>query len=162
MVVNDGQPWWVEKLLVSLAWGAVLACMPSAAAAVVRKIWGTRLRAFSAPTPAISSPSCAGQLCISCAEKAPEGWLPFNRSMVSRQDYYQLFAAISTTLGSGDGKTTFQLPDLQGRVVVGKAAEASAFGKLGACGEEASHLLEVKEMPGHSHNVGDKDTLITF
>ena len=156
MVVNGGQPWWVEKLLMSLAWGALLACLPSAAAVVVRRIWGTRLRTFSAQIPATSSPSCPGQLCISCAEKAPEGWLPCDGSMVSRQDYHQLFAVISTTFGSGDGNTTFQLPDLQGKVAVGKAAEASVFGKLGACGGEASHVLQVNEMPAHTHNVHDQ------
>ena len=156
MVVNGGQPWWVEKLLVSLAWGALLACVPSAAAIFVRKTWGTRLRVFTAPTPATSSPSCAGQLCISCADKAPEGWLPCNGSMVSRQDFHQLFAVIGTTFGSGDGRSTFHLPDLQGRVAVGKAAEASAFGKLSACGGEASHVLQVKEMPAHTHNVHDQ------
>lgn len=158
MVVNSGQPWWVDKLLMSLAWGAVLACVPSAAAVFVRKIWGTRLRVFSVQTPAASSPSCAGQLCSSCAEKAPEGWLPCDGSLISRQEFHQLFTVIGTTFGSGDGNSTFGLPDLQGRVVVGKvlSAGASAYSKLGAYGGEASHILQVNEMPAHTHNVHDQ------
>ena len=157
MVVNGGEPWWVEKLLMSLAWGALLACVPSAAAVMVRKIYGTRLRVFAARNfSAGSSPSCVGQLCISCAEEAPEGWLPCNGSAVSRQKFDQLFAVISTTFGSGDGKSTFNLPDLQGRVAVGKAAEDSAYGKLGASGGEAMHVLGLNEVPAHNHNVHDQ------
>lgn len=156
MIVNGGQPWWVEKVLLSLAWGAFLACLPSAAAFLVRRTWGTRLRVFAAQNGAINSPSYVGQLCISCAAKPPEGWLPCDGSMISRQEFYQLFAVISTTFGSGDGTTTFHLPDLQGRVAVGRGAEASAFGKLGNVGGEASHVLEVHEMPAHKHNVHDQ------
>lgn len=52
MVVNGGQPWWVEKVLLSLAWGAFLACLPSAAASIIRRTWGTRLRVcLQAQTP---------------------------------------------------------------------------------------------------------------
>lgn len=46
---------------------------------------------------------------------APTGWLKANGALVSRSTYANLFAAIGTTFGSGDGSTTFALPDLRGR-----------------------------------------------
>ena len=156
MVVNRGEPWWLEKLLMSLAWGALLACLPSAAALLIRRIWGTRLRVFPVQNMAVSGSSCVGQLCISCAEKASEGWLLCDGRPVSRQLFSQLFAAIQTTFGEGDGTTTFNLPDLQGRVAVGQAPAGSAFIKLGEFGGEAMHILTCDEMPAHTHSVHDQ------
>ncbi len=50
----------------------------------------------------------------------PAGWLLCYGQAVSRTTYSQLFAAISTTWGGGDGTTTFNLPDLRGRGLFGK------------------------------------------
>ena len=50
---------------------------------------------------------------------APAGWLMCAGQAVSRTDYAALFNALSTTYGSGDGSTTFNLPDLRGRVPAG-------------------------------------------
>lgn len=50
---------------------------------------------------------------------APSGWLLCSNVAVSRTTYSALFAVIGTTYGSGDGVTTFNLPDLRGRVVAG-------------------------------------------
>ena len=49
---------------------------------------------------------------------APQGWLVADGSEVSRSTYSELFAAIGTTYGAGNGSSTFTLPDLRGRVVV--------------------------------------------
>src|SRR5690606_13639822 len=51
---------------------------------------------------------------------APSGWLLCDGSAVSRTTYSDLFSAISTTYGAGDESTTFNVPDLRGRVVAGK------------------------------------------
>ena len=51
---------------------------------------------------------------------APAGWLFCDGSAVSRIQYPELFSALGTTYGSGDGSTTFNLPDLRGRVPAGK------------------------------------------
>jgi microcystin-dependent protein len=51
---------------------------------------------------------------------APAGWLLCYGQAVSRADYPNLFAAIGTTFGAGDGATTFNVPDLRGRVAAGK------------------------------------------
>ena len=50
---------------------------------------------------------------------APSGWLICDGSAVNRTTYAALFAIVGTTYGAGDGSTTFNLPDLQGRVPVG-------------------------------------------
>ena len=50
---------------------------------------------------------------------SPSGWLLCHGQAVSRTDYGALFTAIGTTYGTGDGSTTFNLPDLRGRVVAG-------------------------------------------
>lgn len=50
---------------------------------------------------------------------APAGWLLCDGSLVSRTTYAALFAAIGTAHGSGDGSTTFQLPDYRGRFLRG-------------------------------------------
>lgn len=50
---------------------------------------------------------------------APSGWLKANGAAVSRTTYANLFAAIGTTFGTGDGSTTFNLPDLRGEFLRG-------------------------------------------
>lgn len=50
---------------------------------------------------------------------APQGYLSCDGSAVSRTTYATLFAAIGTTYGSGDGTTTFNVPDLRGEFLRG-------------------------------------------
>lgn len=87
-------------------------------------------------------------------------------SAISRTTYADLFAAIGTTYGAGDGSTTFNVPDLRGRVVAGKddmggtAASRMTSGSkaavdgtvLGAAGGSEEHTLVEAEMPGHTHS----------
>lgn len=56
----------------------------------------------------------------------PSGWLECNGAAVSRTTYADLFAAIGTTWGAGDGSTTFNLPDLQRRTLVGAGGSGTA------------------------------------
>lgn len=49
----------------------------------------------------------------------PEGYLPCNGAAVSRETYASLFGAIGTTYGSGDGSTTFNLPNLTDKFIQG-------------------------------------------
>jgi microcystin-dependent protein len=74
---------------------------------------------------------------------------------VSRTGYPDLFNALGTTWGSGDGSTTFNLPDMRGRTPVGvdtggvhMPANEPA---LGATGGEETHVLTTTEMPSHNH-----------
>ena len=56
---------------------------------------------------------------------APSGWLLCNGSAISRTTYAELFAAIGTLHGSGDGSTTFHLPDYRGRFLRGADSGAT-------------------------------------
>lgn len=48
---------------------------------------------------------------------APDGYLSCNGAAISRETYKKLFAIIGTTYGSGDGSTTFNLPNLSGAMI---------------------------------------------
>ena len=80
---------------------------------------------------------------------APQGYLLCDGSAVSRTDYADLFTAIGTVYGAGDESTTFNVPDLSGRVVIG----VSQSHALGSTGGEATHTLTEQELPAHSHEV---------
>lgn len=99
---------------------------------------------------------------------APSGYTLCFGQAVSRTTFAALFAVIGTTYGAGDGSTTFNLPDLRGRVVAGAdAMGGSAANRLGsgvtggitgaatvaATGGEQSHQLTVAELAGHTHTV---------
>ena len=94
------------------------------------------------------------------ASTAPSGWLLCDGSVVSRATYSDLFAAIGTTFGVGDGSTTFGLPDCTGRVIAGKESSETRLttalsgingGTLGATGGSEAHTLITAELPSHSH-----------
>lgn len=85
-------------------------------------------------------------------DTAPTGWLMCDGSAVSRVNYSDLFAVIGTTYGSGDGSTTFNLPDLRGRVAVGYKSSDTSFDTLGETGGEKTHTLTTQEIPSHGHN----------
>lgn len=95
---------------------------------------------------------------------APAGWALCSGQAISRTLYASLFALIGTTYGVGDGSTTFNLPDLTGRVTAMKEAVATRltptyFGGtstvLGAVGGLESHALITAQLAAHSHGVTD-------
>jgi microcystin-dependent protein len=96
---------------------------------------------------------------------APAGWLLCDGSAISRTTYASLFAALSTTYGVGDGSSTFNIPDLRGRVIAGQddmggsaasrlttAAGGVDGATLGAVGGTQTHTLTTAQMPTHSHS----------
>lgn len=87
---------------------------------------------------------------------APQGWLVADGSAVSRSTYSELFAAIGTTYGSGDGATTFNVPDLRGRVVVsvGSNDDVAALGQNDGNAEASRSPLHTHAIPAHSHGLG--------
>jgi microcystin-dependent protein len=72
----------------------------------------------------------AGAVMAFAMNAVPTGWLLCNGGFHSRTVYAALFVAIGTSYGSGDGSTTFTVPDLQGHFVrgFGTAAGSGAFG----------------------------------
>ena len=73
------------------------------------------------------------------ASTVPTGWLECDGSAVSRTTYADLFTVIGTTYGSGDGSTTFNLPDLKGKVVAGYDSTDTDFDAIGETGGAKTH-----------------------
>lgn len=84
---------------------------------------------------------------------APTGWLVCDGAAVSRATYATLFAAIGTTYGAGNGSTTFNLPDMKGRVIAGLDAGQTEFDAQGETGGAKTHVLVAAEMPAHTHSI---------
>lgn len=91
---------------------------------------------------------------------APSGWQLCYGQAISRTQYAGLFAVVSTTYGVGDGSTTFNVPDLRGRVVAGldnmggtDAGILSTANTLGTTtGAETVTLTSAQSgVPAHSH-----------
>lgn len=96
----------------------------------------------------------SGTVISFAGNNAPTGWLLCNGDTVSRVTYKSLFEIIGTTFGNGDGESTFNLPDLRGRVVVsaGQNVQATLTNRvLGAVGGEENHTLTLNEIPAHTH-----------
>ena len=85
---------------------------------------------------------------------APIGWLICNGAAIDRTLYAELFAVIGTTYGNGDGLTTFNLPNLAGKVMRGSALVTYP---LGASGGADSITLNSNQIPVHTHPVSITD-----
>ena len=91
-----------------------------------------------------------GSIVMFAGSVAPQGWIICDGSAVSRTTYSNLFDVIDTTYGNGDGSTTFNLPDLRGRVLIGSSANHPTASN----GGEEEHILIEQELPQHLHTVG--------
>lgn len=85
------------------------------------------------------------------AASAPGGWLICNGAAVSRTTYAALFAIISVTYGAGDSATTFNLPNMVGRIIVGLKSGDSNYNSLGETGGSKNKTLNTTEIPSHTH-----------
>ncbi|QNQ62535.1 tail fiber protein [Brucella sp. 6810] len=105
-----------------------------------------------------------GEVKTFAGDTAPQGWLLCFGQAVSRTTYSALFAVIGTRFGGGDGGSTFNLPDLRGRVAVGRddmggpaANRLTLSGSgldattVGASGGYQSVSLTNAQMPIHNH-----------
>ena len=76
----------------------------------------------------ISSPT--GTIQAFASSNTPTGWLLCDGSAISRSTYSELFAVIGTTYGAGDGSTTFNLPNLFNRMIVGAGSSSNLACKM--------------------------------
>lgn len=104
-----------------------------------------------APTAPSSASMPTGSITMWSTATAPTDWLLCDGSAVSRTTYATLFGVISTTYGTGDGSTTFNLPNLKGRIPVGLDSTQTEFDALGETGGAKTHTLTTTEMPSHTH-----------
>ena len=85
----------------------------------------------------------------------PTGWLKANGAAISRTTYSALFDAIGTTFGSGNGSTTFNLPDLRGEFMRGwddgrGVDSGRSFG-----------TAQLDQMQSHNHAIGQASNSIS-
>jgi len=83
--------------------------------------------------PLVISSLPIGAVVAYAGQSVPSGWLLADGTAVSRSTYSELFAETGTTYGAGNGSTTFNLPNLSGKLPLGKAT-AGAAATLGATG----------------------------
>jgi microcystin-dependent protein len=86
--------------------------------------------------------------------RAPGGWLICDGSAVSRALYAGLFSIIGTVFGSGDGSTTFNLPDKRDKYSIGKSGTKA----LGSTGGSNTTTLTTAILPSHRHTIAVPST----
>jgi microcystin-dependent protein len=94
------------------------------------------------------------------ATSIPTGFLECDGSAVSRSTYATLFGVIGTTYGTGDGSSTFNLPNIADNIVVGKSGTKNVGSTGGAntvassgtlAGSTGNTTLSVSQIPDHNH-----------
>ncbi len=114
---------------------------------------GTNTTQVATTAFVLSNGAPTGGLMMWATSSAPSGWLLCNGSAVSRSTYSALFAVVGTAFGSGDGSTTFNLPDYRDRMPIGAGTTYSANstgGSKDAIVVSHTHTASVTD-PGHNH-----------
>ena len=102
-----------------------------------------------------------GDIKATFSSSTPDGWLECNGEDLgqnSRTKYSLLFAVIGESHGSGDGSTSFNVPDMRARVVIGendgefRDSDFSVYALNSALGSENVELTE-QQFPAHTHEV---------
>lgn len=105
---------------------------------------------FASPTTFIT-----GMLLQYAGTTAPTNWLLCDGSAISRTTYSDLYAVVGTTYGTGNGSTTFNIPDLRGRTPIGVGTGPGLTARsLGASGgaETVTLTNEIGTFGTHSHD----------
>ena len=118
---------------------------------------------YTTPTAAFLS----GMIMPYAGSSAPSGWLLLYGQAISRSTYSSLFSAIGTTYGSGDGSSTFNVPDLRGRTIAGQDDMGGSSANrltdqtgglngdtLGDTGGSETHTLTEAQLAAHTHGAG--------
>ena len=94
-----------------------------------------------------------GELTLFAGNFAPRGWALCDGQLLDISQNSALFSILGTTYG-GDGRTTFALPDLRGRVAMHPGRGAGLTPRnLGQKGGEEAVTLSVNQIPSHDHQV---------
>jgi microcystin-dependent protein len=94
-----------------------------------------------------------GQIAVFGFNFCPRGWAATEGQLLAINQNTALFSLLGTTYG-GDGVTTFGLPDLRGRSMIGVGTGSGLSQmRLGQRGGVETHQMTVNEMPSHNHLV---------
>ncbi len=94
-----------------------------------------------------------GEIKLFAGNFAPRGWAFCDGQLLPINQNTALFSILGTTYG-GDGRTTFALPDLRGRVAINpRTGPGLTNRQLGERGGAERNTLTVAQMPAHNHNV---------
>ena len=96
---------------------------------------------------AVNTNTPVGSISLFAGTTAPTGWLICDGSAVSRTTYANLFSVIGTTYGTGDGSTTFNIPNLKGKVPVGYDSSDTSFDTIGETGGSKNQTLALSNLP---------------
>ena len=120
-----------------------------------------------------TAPVPVGAIMPYAGSSAPSGWLLSFGQALNRTTYADLFTAIGTTYGAGDGSTTFNAPDMRGYVVAGQDDMGGTSANrltglsggvdgdvLGGTGGSEVHTLTEAQLAAHTHGAGSYTTTI--
>jgi microcystin-dependent protein len=113
--------------------------------------------AFVNASIAASPSTVSGAILMWPTASAPSGYLLCDGTAVSRTTYATLFALFGTTFGSGDGSTTFNLPNYTNRMPYGTTIGATG-GSADAVVVSHTHTATVTD-PGHAHGISYPNTI---
>lgn len=113
---------------------------------------GTSYNVSPNPNDGVNGIVPVGSVMMWAASSPPSDWLICNGTAISRTLYANLFSVIGTTYGVGDGSTTFNIPNLAGRVARG--VDGGTYTLAGTGGADSVDL-KATDLPYHAHNLTD-------
>jgi microcystin-dependent protein len=102
----------------------------------------------------------AGDIKYSARSTPTTGWLLCDGSAVNRTTYADLFTAIGTTYGVGDGSNTFNVPDYRGKSILG-AGTGSGLTARTRGDSGGSETISTAELPVHTHTIDHNHPAVT-
>lgn len=117
-------------------------------------VWGVWKEVLTADSNPLNA--WAGMIAFFARPTAPAGWMKANGATISRTTYADLFAAIGTTWGTGNGSTTFVLPDLRAEFLrgldEGRGGDPGRSFGTAQVSQNLAHYHNIYD-PGHSHQL---------
>jgi len=147
---NTGPRPWRRPRSIEFAPGDIIPLM------IHTVVWSPALGTYVSLSPTFEAPGTYAPL--AAAGAVLPGWVECDGRALSRVSYAALFTVIGTLYGPGDGATTFNIPDLNGRALFGRdggkgrltGAGSVGGGEGSAGGSETVTLIEA-QIPSHNH-----------